>query len=265
MVASTYAEITRKKPERTLTTTRSKSGGRNATGRITAFHRGGGNKRRYRAIDFKRDKVGVIALVNAIEYDPNRSCNIALLHYTDGEKRYIIAPKGLEVGAKVLSGADADILPGNCLPLRNVPLGTLVHNIEMKKGRGGQMVRSAGAAAQLMAKEGDYATLKLPSGEMRMIHLDCAATIGEVGNSDHENVQLGKAGKKRGLGRRPHVRGVVMSPRDHPHGGGEAKSPVGRKKGPVDRWGNKARGTRTRKNKRSERFIVRKRHAVKKH
>lgn len=265
MIVSTYEEITKgKRPERKLTSGKSKSGGRNATGRVTAFHRGGGNKTRYRAIDFKRDKVGVSAKVKSIEYDPNRTCRIALLHYSDGEKRYIIAPKGLLVGATVQSGPDADILPGNSLPLRNVPLGTLVHNIEMQKGRGGQMVRAAGAAAQLMAKEGNYATLKLPSAEMRMVHLDCCATIGEVGNSDHENEQLGKAGKKRGMGKKPHVRGVVMSPRDHPHGGGEAKSPVGRKKGPVDRWGNKARGTRTRHNKRSDGFIVRRRHAAKK-
>ena len=265
MIASTYEEITKgKKPEKKLVRKKSKSGGRNATGRITAFHRGGGNKRRYRVIDFKRDKHGIEAKVASIEYDPNRSCRIALLHYTDGEKRYIVAPKGLEKGMSVVSGPDADILPGNSLPLRNVPLGTMVHNIEMQKGRGGQMVRAAGAAAQLMAKEGNYATLRLPSGEMRMVHIDCCATIGEVGNSDHENEQLGKAGKKRGMGRRPHVRGVVMSPRDHPHGGGEAKSPVGRKKGPVDRWGNKARGTRTRHNKRSDPFIVRRRHAAKK-
>ncbi len=265
MVAATYEEVTKgKKSEKTLTTSKSKSGGRNATGRVTAFHRGGGNKQQYRKIDFKRDKLGIEAKVASIEYDPNRTCRIALLHYTDGEKRYIIAPKGLVAGARVLAGPEADILPGNSLALRNVPLGTLVHNIEMQKGRGGQMVRSAGAAAQLMAKEGNYATLRLPSGEMRMVHLDCCATIGEVGNSDHENEQLGKAGKKRGMGKKPHVRGVVMSPRDHPHGGGEAKSPVGRKKGPVDRWGNKARGTRTRHNKRSDSFIVRRRHAAKK-
>lgn len=265
MMAATYEEVTKgKKAEKKLTTSKNKTGGRNATGRVTSHWRGGGNKVRYRMIDFKRDKVGIEAKVASIEYDPNRTCRIALLHYTDGEKRYIIAPKGLEVGARVLAGPEADILPGNCLPLRNIPLGTMVHNIEMQKGRGAQMVRSAGAAAQLMAKEGNYATLRLPSGEMRMVHLDCIATIGEVGNSDHENEQLGKAGKKRGKGRKPHVRGVVMSPRDHPHGGGEAKSPVGRKKGPVDRWGNKARGTRTRKNKRSDRFIVRRRHAAKK-
>lgn len=265
MIVSDYADITKgKKPEKTLLKAKPKTGGRNATGRITAHHRGGGNKRRYRQIDFKRNKFDIEAKVASIEYDPNRSCRIALLHYMDGEKRYIIAPKGLEVGTRILSGKEADILPGNCLPLRNIPLGTLVHNIEMQKGRGGQMVRSAGASAQLMAKEGNYATLRLPSAEMRMVHLDCSATIGEVGNSDHENEVLGKAGKKRALGWRPVVRGVVKNPRDHPHGGGEAKSPVGRKKGPVDRWGNKARGTRTRRNKRSDKFIVRRRHDAKK-
>ncbi len=265
MIVSAYDDITKgKKPERKLLVAKPKTGGRNHTGRITAFHRGGGNKRRYRLIDFKRDKVGIPANVVSIEYDPNRTCRIALLHYKDGEKRYIIAPQGLVVGAKVVSGPDADILPGNCLPLRNIPLGTLVHSIELQKGRGGQMVGAAGAGAQLVAKEGNYATLRLPSGEMRMVHLDCCATVGEVGNSDHENEVLGKAGKKRGMGRRPHVRGVAMSPRDHPHGGGEAKSPVGRKKGPVDRWGNKARGTRTRRNKRSDKFIVRRRHDAKK-
>lgn len=265
MIVSAYDDITKgKKPERKLLVAKPKTGGRNHTGRITAFHRGGGNKRRYRLIDFKRDKVGISANVVSIEYDPNRTCRIALLHYKDGEKRYIIAPQGLVVGARVLSGPDADILPGNALPLRNIPLGTLVHSVELQKGRGGQMVRAAGAGAQLVAKDGNYATLRLPSTEMRMVHLDCCATVGEVGNSDHENEVLGKAGKKRGMGWKPHVRGVAMSPRDHPHGGGEAKSPVGRKKGPVDRWGNKARGTRTRKNKRSDRFIVRRRHDSKK-
>lgn len=260
MIGSTYEDITKgKKPEKKLLSSSSKSGGRNHTGRVTMKNRGGGNKRRYRQIDFKRDKDGIVAKVAAIEYDPNRTCRIALLHYMDGEKRYIVAPNKLKVGDRILSGEGADILPGNCLPLRQIPLGTLVHNIEMQPGRGGQMVRSAGGSAQLMAKEGSYATLRLPSGEMRMIHLDCRATIGEVGNSDHENEQLGKAGKNRGKGRKPHTRGVVMSPRDHPHGGGEAKSPVGRKKGPVDRWGNKALGTRTRSNKRTDRFIVRRR------
>ncbi len=259
MITSTYAEVTKGKPEKSLTSAKPKSGGRNHTGRITSFNRGGGNKRRYRQIDFKRNKDGVEAKVAAIEYDPNRTCRIALLHYMDGEKRYILAPKGLEVGTRISSGEGSDILPGNCLELKNIPLGTLVHNIELQPGRGGQMVRSAGMSAQVMAKEGNYVTLRLPSGEMRMVHNTCRATVGEVGNSDHENESLGKAGKNRGLGRKPHVRGVVKSPRDHPHGGGEAKSPVGRKKGPVDRWGNKALGTKTRTNKRSNKFIVRRR------
>jgi large subunit ribosomal protein L2 len=259
MIVSTYEEVTKKKPEKSLTAPIKKSGGRNATGRLTMANRGGGNKRRYRIIDFKRLKDGMDATVTAIEYDPNRTCRIALLEYEDGEKRYILAPKGLGVGTKVRSGSDADILPGNCLPLARIPLGATVHNIEFQPGKGGQMVRSAGAAAQLVAKEGNYATLRLPSGEMRMVHLDCRATVGEVGNAEHENEQLGKAGKNRGKGRKPHVRGVVKSPRDHPHGGGEAKSPVGRKKGPVDRWGNKALGARTRRNKRTDRYIVRRR------
>lgn len=260
MIVSTYSELTKgKKPEKSLTTAKPKHGGRNHTGRITMFNRGGGNKRRYRIIDFKRDKDNIEAKVASIEYDPNRTCRIALLHYMDGEKRYILAPKGVEVGRRIVSGPDSDILPGNCLPLRNIPLGTVVHNVEMQPNRGGQIVRSAGAGAQLVAKEGNYGTLRLPSGEMRMIHLDCRATVGEVGNAEHENEVLGKAGKNRGLGRKPHVRGVVKSPRDHPHGGGEAKSPVGRRKGPVDRWGNKALGKRTRHNKSTDKFIVRRR------
>lgn len=258
-IVSTYEELTKGKPEKSLTKGIKKSGGRNHTGRVTSFNRGGGNRRRYRVIDFKRNKDGVDAKVAAIEYDPNRTCRIALLHYTDGEKRYILAPKNLEVGSMIRSGEGADILPGHALQLRNIPLGTLVHNIELSPGRGGQIVRSAGAAAQVMAKEGTYVTLRLPSGEMRMVHYTCRATVGEVGNSDHENEQLGKAGKNRGFGRKPHVRGVVKSPRDHPHGGGEAKSPVGRRKGPVDRWGNKALGEKTRSNKRTDRFIVRRR------
>lgn len=258
MAVSDYADVTRRKPEKSLTEGKPAKGGRNHTGRITAFHRGGG-RARYRIVDFKRNKDGVVAQVAAIEYDPNRTCRIALLHYLDGEKRYILAPKGLKVGDRVQSGAGADILPGHCLELKAIPLGTLVHNVELNPGRGGQMVRAAGMSAQVMAKEGSYVTLRLPSGEMRMIHNTCRATVGEVGNSDHENEQMGKAGKKRGKGRRPHVRGVVMSPRDHPHGGGEAKSPVGRKKGPVDRWGNKSIGTKTRSNKRTDKFIVRRR------
>lgn len=258
MIVSDYKEVTRTKPEKSLTKGKSATGGRNHTGRITSFHRGGGRKR-YRAVDFKRNKDGVVAQVAAIEYDPNRTSRIALLHYLDGEKRYIIAPKGIKVGDRVMSGQGADILPGHCLELKQIPLGTLVHNIELNPGRGGQMVRSAGMSAQVMAKEGSYVTVRLPSGEMRMVHNTCRATVGEVGNSDHENEQIGKAGKNRGKGRKPHVRGVVMSPRDHPHGGGEAKSPVGRKKGPVDRWGNKALGTKTRSNKRTDKFIVRRR------
>lgn len=258
-IKATYAEITKGKPEKTLTVGKSKSGGRNSYGRITSFNVGGGNKTAYRIIDFKRNKDGIKAKVAAIEYDPNRTCRIALLHYLDGEKRYILAPRNLAVGSRVESGEGADILPGNCLPLKNIPLGTLVHNIELQPGKGGQMVRSAGAAAQVMAKEGSYVTLRLPSGEMRMVHNTCRATVGEVGNAEHENEAIGKAGKNRGLGRKPHIRGVVKSPRDHPHGGGEAKSPVGRKKGPVDRWGNKALGTKTRSNKKSDKFIVRRR------
>ncbi|MFN8139048.1 MAG: 50S ribosomal protein L2 [Fimbriimonadales bacterium] len=259
LISSDYKEITKKTPEKSLLAGTRKSGGRNATGRITSFHRGGGNKRRYRFIDFKRDKDNVFAKVAGIEYDPNRSSRIALLHYTDGEKRYILAPEGLTAGDMVVSGPDADIRTGNCLPLQNIPLGTVVHNVELQPGRGGQMVRAAGMGAQIMAKESGMVTLRLPSGEMRMVHAICKATIGTVGNQQHENEQLGKAGKMRGLGKKPHVRGVVMSPRDHPHGGGEAKSPVGRKKGPVDRWGNKALGTKTRKNKRTDKFIVRRR------
>jgi len=261
MIGATYSEITKGKPEKTLTVGKRKTGGRNSYGRITSFNKGGGNKRVYRIIDFKRDKDGVQAKVAAIEYDPNRTCRIALLHYLDGEKRYILAPRNLAVGTYVESGEGADILPGNALPLKNIPLGTLVHNIELQPKRGGQMVRSAGASAQVMAKEGNYVTLRLPSGEMRMVHNTCRATVGEVGNAEHENEAIGKAGKNRGLGRRPHVRGVVKSPRDHPHGGGEAKSPVGRKKGPVDRWGNKALGQKTRRNKSTTKYIVRRRNS----
>ena len=260
MVASTYSELTKgKKPEKSLLAPLSKSGGRNHTGRITMGNRGGGNKRRYRIVDFRRLKEGIPATVTAIEYDPNRTCRIALLEYEDGVKTYILAPRNLLVGAKVVSGEGADILPGHCLALKNIPLGTLVHNVELQPGKGGQMVRAAGTSAQVIAKEGTYATLRLPSGEMRMVHNTCKATVGEVGNAEHENESIGKAGKNRNLGVRMHVRGVVKSPRDHPHGGGEAKSPVGRRKGPVDRWGNKAQGQKTRRNKRSNNFIVRKR------
>ncbi|MCW5947450.1 MAG: 50S ribosomal protein L2 [Fimbriimonadales bacterium] len=259
VISSDYAEVTRSKPEKTLTSGISKSGGRNHTGRTTSHWRGGGNKRRYREVDFKRQKDGIVAKVAAIEYDPNRSSRIALLHYADGEKRYIIAPEGLKVGDQVTSGSDSDIRTGNCLPLNNIPLGSLVHNIELQPGKGGQLARAAGMSAQVMAKEHGYVTLRLPSNEMRMVIGTCRATLGEVGNAQHENESLGKAGKSRAKGRRPHVRGVAMTPRDHPHGGGEAKSPVGRKKGPVDRWGNKALGTKTRRNKRSDKFIVRRR------
>lgn len=261
MIGATYSEVTKSKPEKSLLKAKPKSGGRNSYGRITMFNRGGGNKQKYRVIDFKRDKDGVKAKVVAIEYDPNRTCRIALLHYLDGEKRYILAPRNLAVGTYVESGEGADILPGNALPLRNIPLGTLVHNIELQPKKGGQMVRSAGASAQVMAKEGNYVTLRLPSTEMRMVHHTCRATVGEVGNAEHENESIGKAGKNRGLGRKPHVRGVVKSPRDHPHGGGEAKSPVGRKKGPVDRWGNKSLGQKTRHNKSTDKYIIRRRNA----
>jgi len=251
-------EITRTTPEKSLLEPLKKSGGRNNHGRITARHRGGGHKRRYRRIDFKRDKLDIPARVASIEYDPNRSAFIALLHYADGEKRYILWPKGLKVGDEVISVADkADIRPGNAMPLAAIPLGTHVHNIEMKIGGGGQMVRAAGTYAQLMAKEGDYATLKLPSGEMRRIHLRCRATVGEVGNEHHENVSLGKAGRSRWMGRRPRVRGVAMNPVDHPMGGGEGKSSGGRH--PCSPWGWPTKGWRTRKKKPSDRFIVRRR------
>ena len=234
-----------------------KSGGRNNYGRITTRFRGGGHKRRYRKVDFRRDKLGVPAKVAGIQYDPNRSCNIALLHYVDGEKRYILAPAKLKVGDTVLSSRKADIQPGNSLPLRNIPLGTVVHNIELKIGGGGQLVRSAGTGAQLLAKEGDWAQMRLPSGEVRRVHLECRATIGQLGNVQHNNIPLGKAGRTRWLGRRPHVRGVAMNPVDHPMGGGEGRSSGGRH--PCSPWGLKAKGARTRKNKRTDRMIVRRR------
>lgn len=257
--SSTNEEITKQKPEKALTEYRKRQGGRNNSGRVTTRFRGGGNKRRYRVIDFRRDKFDVPGKVAAIEYDPNRTCRIALIHYADGEKRYILAPDGLGVGASVLSSTTADIQPGNALQLKDIPLGTQIHNIELTPGKGGQIVRSAGTSAQVMAKEGDYVTLRLPSGEMRRVRMECRATVGVVGNAEHENEAYGKAGRVRAKGRKPHVRGVVMSPRDHPHGGGEAKSPVGRKKGPVDRWGNAAKGKITRSNKRTDKFIVRRR------
>ncbi|HBN83212.1 MAG TPA: 50S ribosomal protein L2 [Clostridiales bacterium] len=256
MTGYTFEEITKKEPEKSLVVSLKSTGGRNAEGRTTARHRGGGHKRKYRIIDFKRNKDGVPAKVAAIEYDPNRSARIALLHYLDGEKRYILAPVGLSVGDMVESGQSADIKPGNALPIANIPVGTVVHNIEIQPGKGAQMVRSAGGSAQLMAKEGAYGTVRLPSGEFRMVLQTCRATIGQVGNVEHENMVVGKAGRSRYLGKRPHVRGVAMNPVDHPHGGGEGKAPVGRP-GPVTPWGKPALGSRTRKKKASDRLIVR--------
>ena len=259
MSVNTFDEVTKKEPETSLLTPLKSKAGRNNYGRITVRHQGGGAKRKYRIIDFKRNKDGVPGKVAGIEYDPNRSSNIALIHYVDGEKRYIIAPLKLKVGDTIVSGPEADITIVNCLPLKNIPVGTLVHNIELKAGKGGQMVRSAGASAQLMAKEGNYATLRLPSGEMRQVRLECRATVGTVGNLDHQNVRIGKAGRKRHMGIRPTVRGSVMNPNDHPHGGGEGRAPVGRS-GPVTPWGKPALGYKTRKkNKPSDKYIVRRR------
>ena len=256
MTVHTYEEITETKPERSLIEDMRKSGGRNNQGKITVRHIGGGNRRKYRIIDFKRDKDGVPAKVASIQYDPNRSANIALLQYADGEKRYILAPVGLTVGDKVLSGVGADIKAGNALPLSEIPVGTIVHAIEMQPGRGAQVARAAGISAQIMAKEGAYATLKMPSGEMRLIPVKCKATVGQVGNLEHEIVHLGKAGKTRYLGIRPTVRGSVMNPNDHPHGGGEGKSPVGHA-GPMTPWGKPALGYKTRKKKNtSSKFIL---------
>ncbi|WP_026369809.1 50S ribosomal protein L2 [Kallotenue papyrolyticum] len=260
MSVSTFEEITKFEPEKSLLEPKKRTGGRNNQGRITARHRGGGHKRHYRIIDFKRNKHGVPARVIGIEYDPNRSARIALLEYEDGERRYILAPLGLGVGDTVMSGPTAEIRVGNALPLRNIPVGTQIHNIELQIGHGGQIVRSAGAAAQLMAKEGNYATLRLPSGEMRLVHLNCMATIGQVGNLDHQNIVIGKAGRARWLGRRPHVRGAAMNPVDHPHGGGEGHAPVGLKH-PKTPWGKPARGVKTRNNKRTDRFIIRRRNS----
>ncbi|HHT90003.1 MAG: 50S ribosomal protein L2 [Bacillota bacterium] len=258
MTGYTFEEITKKEPEKSLVVSLKSTGGRNAGGRITARHRGGGHKRKYRIIDFKRNKDGVPAKVAAIEYDPNRSARIALLHYLDGEKRYILAPVGLSVGDMVESGPDADIKPGNALPIANIPVGSVIHNIEIQPGKGAQLVRSAGVEAQLMAKEGAYGTIRLPSGEFRMVLQSCRATIGQVGNVEHENMVVGKAGRSRYLGKRPHVRGVAMNPVDHPHGGGEGKAPIGRP-GPVTPWGKSALGSRTRKKKASDRLIIRRR------
>ena len=249
------------KPERSLIEVRKKNSGRNSYGRITVRHKGGGNRRKYRVIDFKRDKVDMPASVLRLEYDPNRSAFIALVQYEDGEKRYILAPVGIGAGDTVVSSATADIKPGNCLPLENIPVGTVIHNIELYPGRGAQFVRAAGVAAQLMAKEGGMATIRMPSGEMRKVRLDCRATIGQVGNIDHSNVSIGKAGRKRHMGIRPTVRGSVMNPVDHPHGGGEGKSPIGRP-GPVTPWGKPALGYKTRKTKNpTDKFIVKRRNA----
>ena len=258
MSGFTFDEITKSEPEKSLLLPLKKKAGRNMQGRITVRHRGGGAKRRLRIIDFKRDKLGVPGKVAAIEYDPNRSANIALIHYADGDKRYIIAPTELGVGDIIKSGDDAEIKPGNTLLLKSIPSGTLIHNIELQKGRGGQMVRGAGTAAQLMVKEGEYALVRLPSGEVRRIRTDCSATIGQVGNIDHQGINLGKAGRKRWLGRRPTVRGSAMSPRDHPHGGGEGRSPIGMP-GPKTPWGKPALGYRTRKPKASDKMIVKRR------
>ena len=248
MTVSSFDEITTDKPEKSLTVRLTKTGGRNQQGKLTVRHRGGGHKRLYRIIDFKRTKDGIPARVATIEYDPNRSARIALLNYADGEKRYILAPNGLKVGDVVESGAEADIKPGNALPLKNIPLGTIIHAVELKIGKGAQLVRSAGTSAQLMAKEGDYALLRMPSGEIRRVHVNCRATIGEVGNLEHENITIGKAGRSRWLGRRPETRGIAMNPNDHPHGGGEGRSPVGRKS-PMTKWGKIAMGKKTRRKK----------------
>ncbi|MEE0867906.1 MAG: 50S ribosomal protein L2 [Clostridia bacterium] len=259
MTVSTFEEITKKSPERSLLEPLKSNAGRNSYGRITVRHRGGGVKRKYRVIDFKRDKRDINATVIAIEYDPNRTANIALLQYEDGEKRYIIAPVGLGVGDVVVCSENADIRPGNALPIASIPVGTVIHNIELMPGKGAQLVRAAGNSAQLMAKEGKYAQVRLPSGEVRMIRMDCIATIGQVGNLDHENISIGKAGRKRHMGWRPTVRGVVMNPNDHPHGGGEGKSPVGMPS-PVTPWGKPALGYKTRKHKKaSNKFIVKRR------
>ncbi len=259
----TFEEITKKKPERSLVVKRQKRGGRNVHGRITVRHRGGGHKRKIRIVDFKRDKREIPARVAAIEYDPNRTARLALLNYVDGEKRYIIAPVGLQVGDTVLAGSDIDVRPGNCMPISHIPTGTMIHNIELQPGRGGQMVRSAGTAAQLLAKEGNYAHVRLPSGEIRLVHRNCYATIGQVGNLDHGSIKLGKAGRKRHMGIRPTVRGSAMNPNDHPHGGGEGRSPIGMPS-PKSPWGKKTLGKKTRRNKQTDKFIIRDRRAGRK-
>jgi large subunit ribosomal protein L2 len=253
-----FEEITRDRPERSLLVPRRGHAGRNAYGRVTVRHRGGGHRRHIRLVDFKRDKRGIPARVAAIEYDPNRTARLALLHYADGEKRYILAPVGLKVGDAVMAGSTAEIRPGNSLPINNIPVGTMLHNIELQAGRGGQLVRAAGGAAQLLAKEGDYAQVRLPSGEVRLVRQVCYATVGQVGNLDHGNIKLGKAGRKRHLGIRPTVRGTAMSPRDHPHGGGEGRQPIGMP-GPKSPWGRPTLGYKTRRNKKTDKFIVRRR------
>jgi large subunit ribosomal protein L2 len=258
MTGYTFEEITKSKPERSLLLPLHKSGGRNAYGRVTVRHRGGGHRRVIRMVDFKRDKRDIPAQVAAIEYDPNRTARLALLHYADGEKRYIVAPLDLKVGDAIMSGSGAEIRSGNALPISNIPVGTLIHNIEIKEGRGGQMVRSAGGAAQLLAKEGDFAQVRMPSGEVRLIHQVCYATIGQVGNLDHGNIKLGKAGRNRHKGIRPTVRGSAMSPRDHPHGGGEGRQPIGLA-GPKSPWGKPTLGYKTRRNKKTDQYIVRRR------
>ena len=259
MTGSDFSEITKSTPEKSLTVSLKKNAGRNNQGKITVRHRGGGSRRKYRIIDFKRRKDGIPATVVSIEYDPNRTANIALISYVDGEKAYILAPEGLKVGQKIMNGADAEVRGGNCLPLELIPVGTMVHNIELHPGKGGQMVRSAGNGAQLMAKEGKYATLRLPSGEMRMVPIVCRATVGVIGNGDHNLINIGKAGRKRNMGIRPTVRGSVMNPNDHPHGGGEGKTGIGRP-GPCTPWGKPALGLKTRKkNKQSNKYIVRRR------
>lgn len=258
MTGHSFEEITKKKPERSLVTSRKRFAGRNNSGRVTVRHRGGGSRRKLRIIDFKRDKHGIPAKIAAIEYDPSRTARLALLNYADGEKRYIIAPLNVRVGDVIESGENADIRPGNCLPIANIPAGTLIHNIELKEGRGGQIVRAAGSSAQLMAKEGDYAQIRLPSGEVRLVRQTCYATIGQIGNVDSANVKLGKAGRNRHRGIRPTVRGSAMSPRDHPHGGGEGRSPIGMP-GPKSPWGKPTLGAKTRRNKQTNKYIVRRR------
>ncbi|HSQ26131.1 MAG TPA: 50S ribosomal protein L2 [Anaerolineales bacterium] len=258
MTGYTFEEITKTTPEKSLLVPRKKHGGRNMYGRITVRHHGGGHRRQIRIVDFKRDKRGIPARVAAIEYDPNRTSRLALLFYADGEKRYIVAPLDLRVGDTIMSGPQAEIHPGNSMPISNIPIGTLVHNIELKEGRGGQLVRAAGSSAQLLAKEGDYAQIRLPSGEVRLVRQQCYATIGQVGNLDHSNIKLGKAGRKRHMGIRPTVRGTAMSPRDHPHGGGEGRQPIGMP-GPKSPWGKPTLGYKTRRNKRTDKYIVRRR------